>query len=233
MVKTLTNLDEIIFNYLNKEELAVFFATTDIYVYKGLKDGIAWVQFNEDNEITAFVIAGEKDSTVAFIKEDADMEELSFILTKDFFSPSKLPLQQIDKKYLLHKSIENITEKKGINYLQFDKIKELDNANNQAVIERKMYYHLKGLCEGALIEDICGGFINFAPDFSVITDVFVKEKNRGLGYGKQIVNNLLNLSKHKDVYLVSREHNLKFYEKLGFEIAREIYNYKRGIKNVF
>ncbi len=226
MVKSLTDLSKIIFNYLNRDELAIFFATTDLYVYDNLKDGVAWVQTNEDNEITAFVITGEKNSTVAFIRENANMDELSFILTKDFFSPSKLPIKQIDKKHLLHKSVENIEGEKGVNYLRFSEIKALDGAKNQDIVERKMYYHLKGLCEGALIENICGGFINFASDFSVITDVFVKGEYRGQGYGKRIVNNLLRLSKHKDVYLISREHNLKFYEKLGFKIAAEIYNYK-------
>ncbi len=226
MVKSLKNLEKIIFNYLDREERAVFFATTDLYVYDNIKDGVAWVQSNDDKEITAFVITGEKDSTVAFVRENADIKELSFILTTSFISPNKLPFKTIDKKYLLHKSNENITGEKGINYLRFDEIKALDGGNNREVVERKMYYNLKGLCEGALIDGVCGGFMNFAPDFSVITDVFVNEKQRGRGYGKSIVNNLLKLSKHKDVYLISREHNLKFYEKAGFEKAKEIYEYK-------
>ena len=44
-------------------------------------------------------------------------------------------------------------------------------------------------------------------------DVFVKEKYRGQGYGKAIVKKLLTLSPRKDVYLVSRDYNVKFYEK--------------------
>ncbi len=226
MVKSLTNIEEIIFNYLDREERAVFFAMTDLYVYDSIKDGVTWVQSNAEKEITAFVVTGEKDSTVVFARENADFEELSFILTKSFFSPNILPFKSIDKKYLLYKNDKNATGEKGINYLVFDGIKALDSGNNRDVVERKMYYHLKGLCEGALMDDICGGFINFAPDFSVITDVFVRENQRGKGHGRLIVNKLLKLSKYKDVYLISREHNLNFYEKIGFKTAKKIYEYK-------
>ncbi len=226
MVKSLTNLEKIVFDYLDRDELAVFFATSDLYVCNSLKDGVAWAQINDNEEMTALVITGEKDNTIVFARENADFSELSFILTKSFLSPNRLPFSLIDKKHLLYKNIENVTAEKGVNYINFDGIKAFDCENNRDVVERKMYYHLKGLCEGVLIDEIGGGFINFATDFSVITDVFVHEKHRGQGYGKQIVSNLLKLSKHKAVYLVSREHNLKFYEKLGFNKAQEIYKYK-------
>ena len=61
---------------------------------------------------------------------------------------------------------------------------------------------------------------------ALITDVFTKEKYRGQGYGKAIVKKLLTLSPRKDVYLVSRDYNVKFYEKIGFKVAKEIYEYK-------
>ncbi len=227
MVKSLNNLEEIIFNYLDKQELATFFATTDLYICDNIKDGVAWAQLNDVSDVTAVVVTGDKGSTVAFIKENADFDELSFILTDSFFSPDKLPFNVIDKKYLLYNNMGNSAEEKGINYLRFDEIKALNGEKIcRDVVERKMYYHLKNKCEGALIEGISGGFINFAPDFSVITDVFTKEEKRGQGYGKQIVNKLLSLSKHEDVYLISKEHNLNFYKKLGFKVAKEIYNYK-------
>ncbi len=226
MVKTLTNLEKIIFNYLDREEAATFFALTDLYVYDNLKDGVAWVQTNNESEITAFVVVGEKSGTVVFARENADFKELSFILTKSFFSPNKLPINLVDKKYLLHKNLENVIGDRGVSYLQYDEIKKLDGKNNHGIVERKMYFNLKGLCEGALIAGVSGGFINFAPKFSVITDVFVSEKHRGKGCGREIVNKLLNMSKHKDVYLVSRDYNVKFYEKIGFKTAKKIYNYK-------
>ncbi len=226
MVKSQVNLEKIIFNYLTVSESAIFFATTDFYVYDGIKDGIAWAQFTEDNTVSAFVVTGEKN-TLVIARENADFDELDFLLTGSFISPNELPFEKIDKKYLLHKKVKTNEGEKGINYLQYAEIKGLDGSENRHIVERKMYYHLKGLCEGALIENKSGGFINFAPEFSVITDVFTNENQRGRGYGKQIVNKLLSLSKYENVYLISKEHNLKFYEKLGFEIEKEIYEYKK------
>ena len=94
-----------------------------------------------------------------------------------------------------------------------------------------MFFNLKGICEGVLInengEDISGGFITFANNFAVITDVFTKEEYRGKGYGRRLVENLLNCSTKENVYLTSKEHNLPFYKKLGFNVVKEIYTYKK------
>ncbi len=232
MVKSLTNLEKIIFNYFTEEESAIFFATTDFYVYDNIKEGVAWEQITEDNSISAFVVTGESKNIV-IARENTDFEELEVVLGNNFISSNKLPFNPIDKKYLLRKNVEINKNKKGVNYLKYDEIKGLDGNDNRDIVERKMYYHLKGLCEGALIENISGGFINFAPSFSIITDIFTTENHRRKGYGKQIVNKLLNLSKHKKVYLISQEHNLNFYEKLGFEKVKEIFEYKKENKNVF
>ena len=40
-----------------------------------------------------------------------------------------------------------------------------------------------------------------------------------------MVKKLLTISPRKDVYLISRDYNVGFYEKLGFEVAKEIYEY--------
>ncbi len=228
MVKSLTNLEKIIFNYFTEEESAIFFATTDFYAYDNIKEGVAWAQFAEDNSISAFVVTGESN-TLVIASEKADFDELEFVLGDSFISPNKLSFNLIDKKYLLRKAVEINTGEKGVNYLKYDEIKGLVGNKNRDIVERKMYYHLKGLCEGALIENASGGFINFAPNFSVITDIFTSENQRGRGYGKRTVNKLLSLSKHRKVYLISKEPNLKFYEKLGFEIEKEIFEYKKEI----
>ena len=54
----------------------------------------------------------------------------------------------------------------------------------------------------------------------------ISKDYRGKGYGMTLVKNLLNLSINEDVYLVSKEHNLEFYKKCGFEIVKEIYDNK-------
>ncbi len=226
MVKSLTNLEKMIFNYLTEEEAAVFFATTDFYIYDSVKEGVAWVQLAHDGKVSAFVVTGER-STLVIARENADFQELAFLLGESFISPNSLPFPVIDKKYLLRKGTETNQSEKGINYLRFNEIKALNSVSNSDVVQRKMYFYLKGLCEGALLEGKSGGFINFAPHFSVITDIFTHENQRGRGYGKQVVNKLLKLSKHEKVFLISKKHNLGFYEKSGFEKAKEIFEYKR------
>ena len=114
------------------------------------------------------------------------------------------------------------------------KIKALDGSKfseNADLVALKMFFNLKGICEGVLInengEDISGGFITFANNFAVITDVFAKEEYRGKGYGRRLVENLLNCSTKENVYLTSKEHNLPFYKKLGFNVVKEIFTYKK------
>ena len=110
------------------------------------------------------------------------------------------------------------------------KIEKLNDKLTPDQTMLKQYLNLNGCCEGAVIEKtlqtISGGFISFNKDLALITDVFTKEKYRGQGYGKAIVKKLLTLSPRKDVYLVSRDYNVKFYEKIGFKVAKEIYEYK-------
>ena len=114
-------------------------------------------------------------------------------------------------------SLKNITGEKGIKYTQYSKIEKLNDKLTPEHTVVKKFLHLKGCCEGAVIEKglhtISGGFISFNKDLAFISDVFTKEKYRGQGYGKVIVKKLLTLSPRKDVYLISRDYNVKFYEK--------------------
>ncbi len=234
MVKSVDFLDKTIFNYLGENNSAIFLAYTNLYLVEKLNDGVVWVQTNESNAITAVVATGQNEKCLLFAEENADFDELNFILNEEFTSPYILPFQQIDKKYLLTKKLDFIKGEKGIDYKDFAKIKALDGSEfseNTDLVALKMFFNLKGVCEGVLItengEDISGGFISFANDFAVITDVFTKEKYRGKGYGKVLVEKLLNCSTKENVYLTSKEHNLPFYKKLGFTVVKEIYEYKK------
>ncbi len=234
MVKSVQFLDKTIFNYLGKNNSAVLLAYTNLYLDERLNDGIIWKQTDENDYITAVVATGEQGKCLCFAQKNADFDELSFILNEEFISPDKLPFEQIDKKYLLCKNIENPKGEKGISYKDFAKIKALDGsefAKNTDLVALKMFFNLRGVCEGVLIdengEDISGGFITFSDNFAVITDVFTKEEHRGKGYGKRLVEKLLNCSTKENVYLTSKEHNVKFYEKLGFKVVKEIYTYKK------
>ena len=229
MVKSVNFLNKLIFNYLGKENTAILLSQTGFFMDCELVDGALWAQYDENNNITA-IISGDNEKCVAFISENADFEELSFVINGSVLSSDKLPYKQIDKKYLMHISLENIIGEKGIKYTQYSKIEKLNDKLTPEHTTVKQFLHLKGCCEGAVIEKglhtISGGFISFNKDLAFISDVFVKEKYRGQGYGKAIVKKLLSISPRKDVYLISREHNVKFYEKLGFSIVKDIYEYK-------
>lgn len=234
MVKSVQFLDETVFNYLGENNSAIFLAYTNLYLNERLNDGIVWVQTDKNNSITAVVATGENGKCLLFANENADFNELSFILNEDFSSPDALAFKQIDKKYLLNKKLDFVKSEKGINYKDFAKIKALDSSEfneHTDLVALKMFFNLKGMCEGVLIsdsgEDISGGFITFSNDFAVITDVFTKEEYRGKGYGKRLVENLLKCSAKENVYLTSKEHNLPFYKKLGFNVVKEIYTYKK------
>lgn len=236
MVKSVEFLDKTIFNYLGKNNSAIFLAYTNLYLEEKLNDGVVWVQTDKNDRITAVVATGEKGKCIGFAEENADFDELKFILNDEFTSPCSLPFKRIDKKYLLSKKIDFPKCEKGIDYKDFAKIKALDGSEfieNADLVALKMFFNLKGVCEGALIsengENISGGFISFSNNFAVITDVFTKEEYRGRGYGKALVENLLNCSTKENVYLTSKEHNLPFYKKLGFTVVKEIYEYKKEI----
>lgn len=234
MVKSVDFIDKTIFNYLGENNSAIFLAYTNLYLEEKLNDGVVWVQTDENNSITAVVATGEKGKCLLFANENADFNELSFILNEEFTTPDALAFKRIDKKYLLSKNLDFIKSKKGIDYKEYAKIKALDASefsDHKDLVALKMFFNLKEMCEGVLIsessEDISGGFITFSNNFAVITDVFTKEAYRGKGYGKALVEKLLNCSTKEKVYLTSKEHNLPFYKKLGFNVVKEIYTYKK------
>ena len=228
MVKSINFLDKLIFNYLGKERSAILLSQTGFFIDCELVDGVLWAQFNDDNQITA-IISVDNENSVVFASENADFEELSFVINGSVLSSDNLPYKQIDKKYLMHISLENVIGEKGIKYTQYSKIEKLNDKLTPEHTNVKKFLHLKGCCEGAVIEKglhtISGGFISFNKDLAFISDVFTKEKYRGQGYGKAIVKKILTRSPRKDVYLISRDYNVKFYEKLGFKVVKNIYEY--------
>lgn len=229
MVKSVNRIDKLIFDYLGKDNTAILLSQTGFFLDCELNDGVLWAQFDEENKITA-IVSGDNDRCVAFASENADFEELSFVLNGSIFSTDNLPYTRIDKKYLMCISLDYAVGEKGIKYTQYNKIEKLNDKLTPENTEVKQFLNLNGCCEGAVIEKtfqtISGGFISFNKDLALITDVFTKEKYRGQGYGKAIVKKLLSISPRKDVYLISRDYNVKFYEKIGFKITKEIYEYK-------
>ena len=226
MVKSVDFIDKSIFNYLGEEDYATFIALTGLCDGIRLNDGVVWVQYNDENNITAVVATSKNGKSLVFADEKGDQEELEFIVNKN----DEL---RIDKKYLLRKSTNCNNPEKGMNRADYMKIKILNNEDKDKhndIVAFKSLLNSMGKCEGAVIynenEIISGGFITFSQKISLITDVYTNDKYRNQGYGKQIVEKLLKLSKNESVYLVSKEHNLNFYKKCGFEIVKEIYDYK-------
>ena len=137
---------------------------------------------------------------------------------------------ELDKKYLLKKTVINSVAEKGIDKSLYWRIKNLNKETpetNGEISVFKALLNSMGKCEGALMcangEDVAGGFITFSQKISLITDIYTNEQYRNKGYGKEIVEKLLKLSTNENVYLISKEHNLGFYKKCGFEIVKEIY----------
>ncbi len=226
MVKSVDFIDKSIFNYLGEEDYATFIALTGLCDEIRLNDGVVWVQYNDNNDITAVVATSKNGKSLVFADEKGDQEELEFIVNKN----DEL---RIDKKYLLRKSVKIESSEKGIDKAKYMKIKALnsdDRDRHTDIVAFKALLNSMGKCEGAVIynenEIISGGFITFSQKISLITDVYTNDKYRNQGYGKRIVEKLLKLSKNESVYLVSKEHNLNFYKKCGFEIVKEIYDYK-------
>ncbi len=225
MVKSLEFIDKSIFDYLGMDDYASFIAMTGLCDGIRLNDGVVWVQYDKNGQITAVVATSKSGKIHVFADENTDKEELRFI-TDDKHG-------EIDKKYLLRKSASRNNCEKGVDKTEYWKIKDLNDADRKKhneIVAFKMLLNSMGKCEGAfVIQDnhiACGGFITFSQKISLITDVFTSEAYRGQGYGKLIVNKLVNLSINENVYLVSKEHNLDFYKKCGFEIVKEIYDYK-------
>ncbi len=223
MVKSIDFIDESIFNYLGEDDYAVFIATTGHCDGIRLNDGVVWVQYNECNEITAIIATGKDDKRLVFSSDNADVQELQFIIVNG-------GKNELDKKYLLKKNVVNTHTEKGIDKSFYWRIKNLNRETvetNGEISAFKMLLNSLGKCEGALISvddtDVSGGFITFSQKISLITDIYTSEHYRNKGYGKEIVEKLLNLSVNKNVYLISKEHNLEFYKKCGFEIVKEIY----------
>ncbi|MGN0569905.1 MAG: GNAT family N-acetyltransferase [Candidatus Fimenecus sp.] len=233
MVKAAECVDKLIFDYLGKERTAVFLSYTQCFLENDVNCGNLWVQYDEKGSITAVLSVCQEGKTLLFSNESTDYEELSVIINGIVISPDKLPFSQIDKKYLLHISTQPHSQGKGVKYTRFGEIKGLNGEllpDYAEDISHKMYLNLKGRCEGALIEEngeiISGGFISFNEETAVISDVFTKREYRNRGNGTAIVKNLLMISPCENVYLVCEEHNLKFYENIGFKKAMEIYEYK-------
>lgn len=226
MVKSLQIIDESIFNYLGEDDYAEFIALTGLCDGIRLNDGVVWVQYNENNELTAIVTKSRNGKNLIFAAGSSDKTELDFVTEKDDDT-------RVDKKYLLKKIIPCESPEKGIDKADYIKIKSLNNEDKDKhndIVAFKALLNSMGKCEGAIISHendiVSGGFITFSQKVSIITDVYTNEKYRNHGYGKGLVENLLKLSVNKNVYLVSKEHNLEFYKKCGFEIAKEIYDYK-------
>ncbi len=226
MVKSLQLIDESIFNYLGEDNYAEFIALTGLCDGIRLNDGVVWVQYNELDEITAIVTKSRNGKNLVFASENSDKIELDFVIEKDNET-------QIDKKYLLRKTVIYENPEKGINRAEYLKIKSLNSEDKDKhldIVAFKSLLNSMEKCEGAVIshndEILSGGFITFSQKISLITDIYTNDRYRNQGYGKKIVEELLKLSKNENVYLVSKEHNLEFYKKCGFGIVKEIYDYK-------
>lgn len=57
------------------------------------------------------------------------------------------------------------------------------------------------------------------PDLGIVTDVVVKEEERGRGFGKQLVEKLKCVYSHRKLFCSSESSAEGFWEKMGTEVA--------------
>lgn len=229
MVKFLSGKEiKLIFDYLDLPSKALLSAVTGYYDGDFAEEGIFAIQFNENGEGVSYLANGESFSLL-FGTDKTDLEELLFTLQPEVRSPQKLPFEHLVNYYLLKKKVipkENDTspfDSKTEDY------KTVLSLNNRKSNDGLVYHHKKGDLIPYVVsrdaKNIAGGFITNSQDYSVISHVFVKDGYRKLGLGKEIVNNLLTMSTTENVYLISCEKNVPFYEKLGFETVLNFYKY--------
>ena len=154
MVKSVNFLDKLIFDYLGKERSAILLSQTGFFIDCELNDGVLWAQYDEKKNITA-IVSGDNEKCVAFASENADFEELSFVINGTVLSSDKFPYKQVDKKYLMHIYLDEIVAEKGVKYTQYNKIEKLNDKLTPDHTTVKKFLHLHGCCEGAVIEKIC------------------------------------------------------------------------------
>jgi glucosamine-phosphate N-acetyltransferase len=112
--------------------------------------------------------------------------------------------------------LENLTEvnKENITLEDFKK-----RINETLDIVHIIRYDNKIVASGSLF--IMKKFVHCLGNVGQIEDIIVDPNYRGLGLGKKIINYLVEKAKDANCYKVilnSKESNVNFYKKIGFEI---------------
>lgn len=219
MVKFLSSQNsDIFFNCLSEQNSALLSSVTGFLPSSFVKDGVFAVQYAENSPVSAFSTGNS--FSLLFTTNKSDFDELSFALQNEVHSPNLLPLNKTGEYYLLKCVIPQKNVYHNVSPPCFDGYKFVVSQNGGEETENLYYLFKKGMLLPFVQiqngEKIGGGFISNSENYSVISHVFVKEKYRGHGYGKEIVKNLLRLSESRNVYLISEENNLAFYVKIGF-----------------
>lgn len=228
MVKFLSSQNsDIFFNCLSEQNSALLSSVTGFLPSSFVKDGVFAVQYAENSPVSAFS-SGDSFSLL-FTTDKSDIDELSFALQNEVHSPNLLPLNKTGEYYLLKSVIPQKTVYHNASPPCFDGYKFVFSQNGGEGTENLYYLFKKGLLLPFVQiqngEKIGGGFISNSENYSVISHVFVKEKYRRYGHGKEIVKNLLKLSENRNVYLTSEENNLAFYGKIGFKPVMTVNKY--------
>ncbi|MCR4593929.1 MAG: GNAT family N-acetyltransferase [Clostridiales bacterium] len=216
-------IPEEIFTFLGSEKSAVLSSFTSLFP-TDWSDSVISVQYDNNKPMSVF--SSFSGSSLLFLSEGSDMEELSFGLESTIYTMNTIDADLVDELYLL-----------SSHSCPSDSVKDCDMSlipleiiiRDKKIIDIKQQLSLKGRCKAYALETdgriISFGLVSFCDEYSVITDLYTLPEFRKHGYASETIQGLLSLAPTDTVYAVSEKKNLDLYKKQGFTLCRTIGKY--------
>ena len=231
MVKLIEcRIPEEIFAFLGNEKSAVLSSFTSLF--SGDWSGSV-ISAQYDNEKVVSVFSSFSDSSLLFLSEGSNPEELSFGLESTVYTTDNIEADLIDELYLLSSPSHPSDDIAGtdISLVPLDLI-----IGDKKVVDMKRHLSLTGRCKAYTFETdgriVSFGLISSSDQYSVITDLYTLPGFRNKGCAAKVIQGLLSLARTDTVYTVSKKKNLDLYKKQGFTICRTIGKYSIRRKQI-
>ncbi len=197
------------------------------------KIALFWVQRDGNQNVTALISL--IDSNMIICRSAGDTEELrSFInavsptnIFTDLQTANSLGLDVTLQCASLYKSHDfDTTQKIENTYEGLDKVysvlsKHLPVGDKQGFIA-DMSHRIRRGTAGYVTSKYSAGVILFNESFATLAGIAVESDNRLSGLGTATLNRLLEIVKHREVYICAEYKNVPFYEKNGFTVESKV-----------